>query len=201
MLSKNITGRLLDAVRGSPGGIARLENLETLGIGNRGVVRQTLSRLAKDGRILRLKRGTYSANPPLDAYLCAQNAFNGYLGFSSALHIHGIISETPFTIAVVTSTVSAEKPLGQYTLRAVALKRRALGFGRIGDLFVSTKAKTLFDCLTVPRYSVERDKLVEAFRRAGMSGADWKEFRKYVEKFSKGRAAQRLLAAGREIRR
>ena len=195
-----VSRAVLDAVERSPDGIARLDVLESLGLCDRLTLRTTLSRLNKSGRIIRLKRGVYSANPMKDIYVCAQSTFNGYLGFSTALHLHGLIAEMPFTITVVTVNGSGTKKMGEYEFMAVSLKEKAIGFERKGDYVVSTRAKTLFDCLYLPRYSVESRKLSEAFAQADLPGREWKEFRRYVKKFAAGKAAESMLDVERAIR-
>lgn len=200
-MSETLTQTVLKAVEGSPSGIASLDVLESLKLCSPSTLKITLSRLSRSGRIIRLKRGVYSGKPMKDAYACAQAAFNGYLGFSTALHLHGLITEVPFTITVVTTGTSQAKKFGEYEFRAVALREKAVGFERKGNYVISTRAKTLFDCLYLPKYSVEEGKLIEAFREAGLTAQEWTEFRSYVEKFASGRIAKRMLGARREIRR
>lgn len=182
----NRTEKLVKAIQSSPGGIAALETLESLRLSDKFTLRTTLSRLSKSGRIIRLKRGIYSENPIRDAFVAAQYTYDGYLGFSSALYLHKLITELPFTITVVTTHTSASKPLGAYELKAVAMKEKAIGFENVGALTVSTKAKTLFDCLYLEKYSVERDKLIDAYREAQLNARELKEFNSYVRRFIPG---------------
>ncbi len=179
----NQTERLVKTIQSSPEGIAALETLESLRLCDKFTLRTTLSRLSKSGRIIRLKRGVYSENPIRDAFAAAQYTYEGYLGFSSALYLHRLITELPFTITVVTTRTSASKPLGAYELRAVAMKEKAIGFENVGTLTVSTKAKTLFDCLYLERYSIERDKLIDAYREAPLNAREMNEFNSYVRRF------------------
>ena len=199
MFSKKTTERVLEAIGKSPGGIASLDVLESLKLCDSNVLKTTLSRLGKAGRILRLKRGAYSTNPMRDAFASAQVAFNGYLGFTSALYLHKLITEVPFTITVVTTYVSKRKQVGEYQFQAIALKEKAVGFEKKGQYVVSSRAKTLFDCLYLPKYSVERGKLIDAFKEARMEKGEWKEFDKYVEKFA-GEKAKGMMEAKREMR-
>jgi len=200
VFSKKISDAVLEAIEGSPSGVAPLDVLESLRLSGRQTLKTTLSRLNRAGRILRLKRGVYSANPMRDGLACAQHLFNGYLGFSTALYVHGMITETPFTITVVTAGKSETRRIGEYEFRAVSLGKKAVGFEKKGGYVVSTRAKTLFDCLYLPRYSVEREKLAEAFRQARLSGKEWAEFDGYVKRFASGRVAETMRAAKKEIR-
>lgn len=194
MLSQSV----LEAIRNSPGGIVSLDILESLGLCDRFTLRTTLSRLNRSGKITRLKRGVYSVKPVKDVLACAQNVFNGYLGFSTAMHVHGLIAEMPFTVFVVTAEVSGSREFGDYEFRAVALGEKAVGFERKGNYIVSTLAKTLFDCIYLPRYSVERAKLLDAFRQAGMTRREWKEFDSYVKRFAAEKRIEQAMFDAKE---
>lgn len=200
LVGRSLAQRLEEAVERSPDGIASLDVLESLNLCSREVLKVTLSRLGKAGRILRLKRGRYSANPARDAFACAQAVFNGYLGFASALYLHGLISEMPFSLTVVTVKQSGTRKMGEFEFAAVALKEKAVGFGLLKGRLVSSRAKTLFDCLYLPRYSVGKEKLVLAFGQAGLSEKEWREFEGYVAAFSKGKKAVAMLDFGNRIR-
>ena len=179
----SLAERLRRTVENSPDGIAGLEILESLRLCDNFTLKTTLSRLSKSGKIIRLKRGVYSSNPIRDAFAAAQYTYNGYLGFSSALYVHKLITELPFIVTVVTTHRSASRTIGAYEFRAVAMKEKAIGFENVGNLTVSTRAKTLFDCLYLERYSIERDKLIDAYRAAKLSAEELKEFDSYVNRF------------------
>jgi len=192
MFSEKAVSRVVSAIEASPNGIASLELLESLRLCGRDSLKTALSRLGKAGRIVRLKRGVYSASPMKDAFTCAQATYNGYLAFSSALYLHGMATEMPFAITVATAATSEVKRFGQFEFRAVALGKRAVGFERKGAYVVSTKAKTLFDCLCLPRYSVEREKLEEAWRT--LSPDEKREFAGYAKKLAPNRGDIRDFA-------
>lgn len=199
MLPRSVSFRVAEAVEKSPSGIASLDVLASLGLCGFDTLKTTLSRLARSGAIVRLKRGVYSANPLRDIFACGQAVFGGYIGFSSALYLHGLIDETPFTVTVVTPAVSGSRSLGDFELLAVALGEKAVGFQRLGGLVVSTRAKTLFDCLYLPKHSVEKGKLLEAFGRAMPGAGEKKEFLFYVKKFA-GRAKRAgMLEAAKAV--
>ncbi|MCL5442418.1 MAG: hypothetical protein M1603_01915 [Candidatus Marsarchaeota archaeon] len=184
-------GKIGRAIENSPNGIAELETLESLQLCDKFTLKTTLSRLGKSNRIIRLKRGVYSSNPIRDTFIAAQCIYNGYIGFSSALYVHKLIAELPFTVTVVTTYKSASKVIGAYEFRAIAMKEKAIGFESMGELTVSTRAKTLFDCLYLERYSIERDKLIEAYKLAKLSSDELREFNSYVKRFvSEGRRAK-----------
>ncbi len=180
---ESLSRTVLAAIRDSDGGISTLDVLEGLQLCDAFTLKTTLSRLSKAEKILRLKRGVYTTNPLKDAFSAAQATFSGYLGFSSALYIHKLVAELPFTITVVTTNKSASKTFGVYEFRAVALKEKAVGFESIGDLVVSTKAKTLFDCTYLEKYSIEKEKIIDAYHANPLSTKEWKEFDSYVTRF------------------
>lgn len=187
-MSKNIASKVLDAIEKAPSGISNLELLESLKLCDPDTLKTTLSRLNKAGKIIRLKRGVYSSKPMKDAFAVGQELFNGYLGFTTALYLHRMITEVPFRITVVTANLSKSKTIEAYEFKAVALHEKAVGFERLGSYTVSTRAKTLFDCVYLQRYSIEEKKLVQAFKQARISEAEWKEFDIYIKKFIKKKA-------------
>ena len=194
----SISASVLDAIEKAPRGVLDLAFLESLALCDADTLKTTLSRLNKAGRIIRLKRGLYSAKPLKDAFFVGQEMFGGYLGFTSALYLHRIISEMPFSVSIVTTETSAVKMIDAYEFRAVALHEKAVGFERLENHIVSTRAKTLFDCVYLPRYSVEEKKLAEAFREARLSGDEWKEYDSYVRRFAK--KIERFDAIKRAVR-
>lgn len=46
-------------------------------------------------------------------YKIALSMFNGYIGFSSALRVYGLLDYEPFTIFVVAKKRSSEKRIGE----------------------------------------------------------------------------------------
>jgi predicted transcriptional regulator of viral defense system len=199
-MSKNISAGVLNAIENSPGGISNLELLGSLELCDQNTLKTSLSRLNKAGKIMRLKRGLHSSNPLRDPFVAGQELFGGYLGFTNALYLHKIITEMPFRITVVTSTASSTKAIGSYEFKTVALHEKAVGFVRLGDYVVSTRAKTLFDCVYQQRYSIEEKKLIQAFKEADLKEAEWKEYETYVKKFINEKKAGRFRDIETKIR-
>ncbi len=197
---KSITLQVLEAVERSPFGIAHLDVLDGLKLCGKSTLKTILSRLNKSNRIVRLKRGVYASCPLVDAFATGQAMFKGYLGFSTALYLHTLTSEVPFTVFVVTVYTSSSKLIGQYEFKAVALKEKAVGFECKDGYVVSTRAKTLFDCIYFPDYSVEPQKLVDAFKEACLTAKEWKEFDGYVKKFVKEKKRKRFYSIKKMIR-
>lgn len=198
---ESITQKVLHAIEKSPHGISSLDILESLHFCDTFTLKTTLSRLNKRGGITRLKRGIYASKPLRDAFAGAQATFKGYIGFSAALYLHNLITEIPFTVTVVTTNTSASRILGYYEFKAVSLKNKAVGFEIKDGYTVSTRAKTLFDCIYLPKYSIEEKKLVHSFREARVTGREWKEFEGYVKKFINKKARKKFYAIEKTIRR
>lgn len=197
----SVARRVLSAIEKTPEGIAKLDVLKSLRLCGDSTLRTTLSRLGKAGKIIRLKRGTYAANPIRDVFAAAQETFNGYIGFSSALYVHRLIAEMPFAITIVTKNESESKVVGAYEVKAVAMGARAVGFVNVGGLTVSSRAKTLFDCIYLKRYSIGQEKLIDAYRGARMSPEEWEEFGSYVKRFATAKSLGSLKEAEMMIRR
>jgi predicted transcriptional regulator of viral defense system len=199
-MKEKTTDLLRQAIEKSPGQLARLDVLRSLRLCDDATLNTLLSRLGREGRILRLKRGLYSANPVQDPFLAAQALFGGYLGYTSALYLHGLIAEVPFEVLVVTQRKSAQKTVGVYSFRAISMGPRAIGFQTKGPYTLSTPAKTLYDCLRLPSYSVELDKLLDAYASRGLSHKERAEFNDYVKTLGRPRvppeAKRRLRKLG-----
>lgn len=195
----SITYKVYKSIEGSPSGITTLDLLMSLQLCNPPTLKTILSRLNKAKKIVRLKRGVYATYPLVDAFITGQAMFNGYLGFSTALYLHGLITEVPFTVMIVTTNSSASKTIGGYEFKAIALKEKAVGFGQKEEYVISTRAKTLFDCIYLPAYSIEEEKLVNIFKEAKLSKKEWIEFKVYVEKFIKVRSKERFYEMKKRI--
>src|SRR3989338_1392665 len=195
------TSKIYDAIKGSPWGIATLDVLTSLRLCDDFTLKTILSRLNKAKKIIRLKRGVYSTYPLMDGFAAAQASFNGYLCFSTALYFHKLTTEFPFTVFVVTVNTSKLKKIGQIEFKAVALKEKAIGLEYQGNYVVSTRAKTLFDCIYIPDYGVEKEKLINVFQEAQLTNKEWKEFEYYVKKFVREKNRRRFEEIKRRIRK
>ena len=149
-------------------------------------INKACSSLASKGYLYRLQKGAYivqkkpSGAPVIkDPYRIALTLFKGYIGFSSALKIYGLIDYEPFTIFVVTSNKSREIPIGEYVFKAVAMGKRAVGITYYNGVYTSTVAKTFFDCFYRPQYGGGYSTITQALD--GVEGMDWGEFLQYFD--------------------
>jgi predicted transcriptional regulator of viral defense system len=146
------------------------------------VVRNSLSSLARKGRLERVRRGVYvrSEGPgrPVieDPLKLALAVFPGYIAFSSALRHWRLIEYEPFTVLVATRDTSGSIEVGEYTFRAISLGRRAQGMVFRGGVYVSTLEKTLFDCLYKPIHAGGHALLARAVAEAR---PNWRELARW----------------------
>lgn len=143
-------------------------------------INKVFSSMSKKGYLRRLKRGVYlvqdgiSHDPIItDPNRIALAIFSGYIGFSSALKVYGLLDYEPFTVFVVNRNKSGQRTLGEYTFRAVALGRNAVGFTYRNGIHVSTLAKTFFDCFYRPQYAGGYSTVAKALYSAQLH---WDEF-------------------------
>ncbi|AFK22075.1 type IV toxin-antitoxin system AbiEi family antitoxin [Pyrococcus sp. ST04] len=115
--------------------------------------------------------------------------FPGYIAFSSALRLYGLIEYEPFTIFVATPRKSGEKEIGEYTIKAVALGEKATGMTLKNGIYTSTLAKTFFDCFYKPGYCGSYSKVTKALYEA--EKIDWDEFLSYFKRFASDSLCQR----------
>ncbi|MEA2034398.1 MAG: hypothetical protein U9N40_02735, partial [Euryarchaeota archaeon] len=152
-------------------------------------VNKICSGLSSKGYLYRLKKGVYLVQmKPSDIpviknlYTIALAMFKGYIGFSSALRIYDLIDYEPFTIFVITKNRSLEKRIGEYTFKSVAMGKRATGITYYNGIYISTLAKTFFDCFYKPQYGGGYSVITKAlYDAASDADPDWSEFVKYFE--------------------
>lgn len=151
----------------------------------RNKINKISSRLSSKGYMKRLKKGVYliqdkpTSTPVIgDPYKIAASIYDGYIGFSSALGIYGLLDYEPFTIFVVTKNRSSERRIGEYTFRSIAMGKRAVGMTYYKGVYVSTIAKTFFDCFYKPQYGGGYSAITKALYDAKI---DWGEFKQYLE--------------------
>ncbi len=160
-----------------------------------GMIYRLLSSLEDKGYLYRVKRGLYLVQKkPSDIpiienpYGIALYLYSGYIGFSSALKVHGLIEYEPFTVFVITTDRSATMDLGNYTFKAVAMGDKAVGLTNFNGLYVSDTEKTFFDCFYKPRYGGGYSTVTKALLEIDM---DWDKFIKYFQRFASASLCQR----------
>lgn len=154
------------------------------------MIYKIFSDLEKKGYLYRIKKGLYliqdirSDKQPLikDPFKIALNLFKGYIAFSSALRVYGLIEYQPFTIFIATHNKSQEIKIGEYTIKAVNIGEKARSITLYNELYVSTLPKTFFDCFYKPQYSGGYETLTKALYQ--VKRLDWHEFLVYFNSAS-----------------
>ena len=159
-----------------------------------------LSRYAKAGKIIRLKKGVYVSKSYLDA-LEKKNKLSKYLEFVSGilykttylsldwvLYENNLLTESPknFTAMALAKTATFSNEFGNFFYHKI---RRELFLGyvvlREGDLtiFKATPAKALFDFLYLRKNSLADIGAMEELRLnlENLKKTDWKELERYVK--------------------
>lgn len=144
--------------------------------------------LEKKNYLFRLKKGVYliqreaSKKPMIeDPFLIPEHLYKGYLAFSTALKIHGLLEYEPFTIFFVTDYKSKTFSIAQYTFKIINLTNKAEGVTKTGNYIVSNLEKTFFDCFYKPNYAGGYQNIVKALYDAKLN---WLPFLNYFKKFA-----------------
>jgi len=157
---------------------------------------KVISSLSKKGYLYRLENGLYlvqkipSKDPIIeDPYRIALSIFNGYIAFSSALRLYGLIEYEPFTIFVSMPDRSKRITVGNYEIQAISMGKRAVGITLYKGYYVSNPEKTFFDCFYKPQYSGGYETITRAlFLDVKL---EWKSFIYYFKKYSSSSHCQR----------
>lgn len=124
-------------------GIAEFRVLDSLGLTSPNSLCVTLSRLIKAGEFYKPTRGIY-VSKDADPFLVATALKPGYLSLSTALYLHHLIEEYPFTIYVASSTRDSLR-LGEHEIHYFKAKSY---LGAIEKPYkMATVEKAIYDCL------------------------------------------------------
>ncbi len=122
-------------------------------------VSRDLSRLAEDGRIVRIRRGLWAVtgHPDFSPYAVVPHLFEekdaGYVSFFTALNLHGMIEQIPQLIEVATriNKKSLETPVGTFEFHQLQDELYG-GFepaDRRWSYLLATPEKAIFDALYI----------------------------------------------------
>ncbi len=124
---------------------------------------QKVQRLARDGELIRLKRGLFVVSPDvsgkiLSTELIANHLYApSYVSMSSALRYYGLIPEAVYTVQSVTAKASRhfDTPLGRFEYTSQPRATFAIGatLAREGDyaFLIATPEKALCDLIANSR--------------------------------------------------
>lgn len=128
------------------GKIVEYKTLQSLGLTTDNSLRVILSRLSKRGEIYNPRRGTY-VSKDADPFWVATALAPGYISLTSALCLHHLLDEYPFTIFVA-SEKRYKASLGQHEIRC--FKAKNYSGVEHGKYPVASVEKALADCLLHP---------------------------------------------------
>ncbi len=124
-------------------GIAEFRVLDSLGLTSSNSLRVTLSRIVKSGGFYNPARGTY-VSKDADPFMAATMLRPGYLSLGTALYLHHLIEEYPFTIYVASSSRGSFR-MGEHELRYFKAKSY---LGAIEKPYrMASVEKAIYDCL------------------------------------------------------
>lgn len=154
---------------------------EMLKLSGRSLTRRRLtyaiSRLLEDKKLIKVINGVYSKTG--NVFYIAYKLYGGYIGFASALYLHGLKTEVEPTVYLCTAShhAKAVKILGS-VIETVDMREMQYGTTLIDvmgrQVRVSTYAKTLFDMLDKPRYANYFD-MYRAINMRPLKKEEWKE--------------------------
>lgn len=123
--------------------IAEFRILDSLGLTSQNSLRVTLNRLVREGEFHNPTRGVYVSREA-DPFDVATKLNPGYLSLGTALYLHHLIDEYPFTIFVA-STRRTSLHLGEHEIRYF----KAKGYSGVIDALyrMASVEKAIYDCL------------------------------------------------------
>lgn len=172
-------------------------------------VRRLLSDMTRRGLILRLKDGLYTIIPyEKDAenyfpnwHLTAEALVlpqKYYIGFYSALDIHGLITQPALIEQVVTENQIAPKyrTIKKVKFEFITVGKRFFGYSKIwiddfDKVYCSDLEKTILDCLYFPAKANGIAEIIKAIDR-GLSKIDPDKLLSYIGKFNSQSVNKRL---------
>ena len=167
-------------------------------------LRRAIGSLLRKAVLVQVKKGLYfvTKDGEYDRFLLGQHLFRGYLGFSTALWLWGLKTEEPYDCYVVIPKSKGKRLIKGFHYQSVALGRRAVGSIYLKGYRLSSRAKTFFDCLLMPKYAGGIPRIISALALAKFTDGEWREWLGYVERIGTKSLAQRagyvLSAAKRD---
>lgn len=129
--------------------------------------------------LVKLKNGHY-AKASADIFAVANFVYRGYIGFSSALYLHGLKTELEDTITVCTGELGVPVYFMEVRILPVHFSELLYGTALVNGAIASTYPKTLFDMLYKPKYSSFFD-FYRALNQKRPSEEEWRELFGYAK--------------------
>lgn len=168
-MAKTGTERVLELAAHQP--LVRPRDVEA-----RGIARESLLRLYRQGLLVRAARGVYAlADAPASEHhslaVAAKRAPRGVICLLSALRFHGLTTQDPHEVWIAIDFKARKPSIQSPALRVVRFSGRALGEGTEEHAIegvqvrVYSAAKTVADCFKY-RHKIGTDIAIEALRDA-----------------------------------
>jgi len=176
-----------------------LERLDT----KRQVVRNVLSRLARKGRVKRVKKGIYLLVPfrfrdygQHEFSLIPLLAKDYYISFWSALQFWSMTEQLPRTVYAAAKKTIKNRDFEEARYRFVKLSGRYFfGFEEADiqgtKVNIASKEKTILDCLLHPEHSGGLGEVAKALRDY-WKDIDWDKLKEYLKKMGNSAVERRL---------
>lgn len=135
-----------------------LADMQIIVMQSRSVLRVLLSRLVKDGKLLRLQKNIYVLKDKVIDYefIAAQIDSTSYISFESALSVYGILSQIPYVMTFATAKRSKKITLGSQKIVYRKLKMALINnYVLEKNRKIATPEKAFLDTL----YMIDRGKM------------------------------------------
>ena len=136
------------------GDLITIDTLYRLGdllkLADKKTIKEVAFNLVKKGVMIRIKRGKYLAVKSPEDYdplKIANYLFDGYIAITTALFIYGYNQTKSFVIFGTTTSRKRSTKIGEYLYIAIPMGKLTFGSTYYRGYKVSTKAKTLLDCI------------------------------------------------------
>ncbi len=163
---------------------------DVIRLSDKGITRRRLayaiSKLLEDKKLVKVVNGIYSKTG--NVFYIAYKLHGGYIGFSSALYLHGLKTEVEPIVYVCTPSRHAKRiKILDSIIKAVNMSEQQYGTMLMDidgmEIRVSTYAKTIFDMLSKPRYADYFD-MYRAMNIRKLNQEEWKELLYYAKNSS-----------------
>jgi predicted transcriptional regulator of viral defense system len=134
-----------------------------------------LSKLEKNGIIIKLEKGKYCRHNFSDEYVIGSFIVkNGGIAYWTALNFHGLTEQIPNVVYVQTTHAKRNKSIFGVRYKFIRVKeQKLLGFKTYGygnhRFQVTDIEKTIVDCFDLPQYGGGYNEIIKGFYNAKLS--------------------------------
>ena len=179
------------------GDLITIDTLYRLGdllkLADKKTIKEVAFNLVKKGVMIRIKRGKYLAVKSPEDYdplKIANYLFDGYIAITTALFIYGYNQTKSFVIFGTTTSRKRSTKIGEYLYIAIPMGKLTFGSTYYRGYKVSTKAKTLLDCIYNMHYIADFVPLFDMIR--DMTDENFSELLIYLSGIRNSSVIQRL---------